>query len=113
MDSCSSADVRFEDAQQMGRGIILEVAAMSSVDDGFAPFETSRFSVAPGHGTGEDKHTAREMWIIGEGKGVLTYDNVDTEVQAGDFFFFRSNVPHSIKNTGSDVLKVYSIWWSR
>lgn len=113
MDSRSSPDVKFEDAQDMGPGIILELAAMSSVDDGFAPFETSRFSLAPGCRTGEDKHAAREMWIIGAGHGVLTYDNVDTDVKAGDFLFFRSHAPHSIRNTGSEELHIYSIWWSR
>lgn len=113
MDSRSSPGVTFEHAQDMGPGIILELAAMRSVDDGFAPFQTSRFSIAPGCQTGEDKHAAKEMWIIGSGSGILTYDHVDTEVRTGDFLFFRSHAPHSIRNNGSEELHIYSVWWSR
>ena len=113
IDSLPSLGVKFEHAQNMGPGVILELAAMSSVDDGFAPFETSRFSIAPGCRTGEDKHAAREMWIVGSGSGILTYDNVDTGVRTGDFLFFRTQARHSIRNNGYEELQIYSIWWSR
>lgn len=104
---------RFEEPEQMGDGIVLENVDMESLGEGFAPFKMSRFSVPPGCGTGNDQHAARELWIIREGEGVLSYDGTEFEVRKGGIYLFEENRPHSIQNSGTQVLHIFSLWWAK
>lgn len=102
-----------EDVQRFGDGITLEMVSMMSVGNGLAPFEISRFSVAPGHRTDQDRHLSREVWMVAGGYGILCYGSKEVGVSPGDIFFFESNVPHYIENTGDKLLRIFSIWWTQ
>ncbi len=53
-------------------------------------------------------HIGREVGIILEGTGELKYGDETTLLKAGDTVAYSSEMPHTIRNTGMDVLK--SIW---
>lgn len=101
----------FDPQQKMAEGIVLENVKINHFGEQFAPFKTSRFSIEPGCSSGCDQHVVRELWIIGEGQGVLTYDGLDMEVKKNEFLFFDTNKSHSILNTGPKPLHIFSIWW--
>jgi len=75
------------------------------------PFELSQFVVDVGGYSPDEFHDEREIWIITNGSGQLTYKGVMYELKAGQAVKFDSNEVHTIKNTGNKILSVISIWW--
>ena len=53
-------------------------------------------------------HEPEQMYFIIEGFGIMTVDNEENKVTAGDCIFFPSNTKHGLKNTGKKVLKYLS-----
>ena len=58
-----------------------------------------------------DQHEVVELWQILDGSGVLTYQNKEYELKAGDRFFFHTNEAHQIRNSEEYELKILSIYW--
>ena len=112
MDMQQLVKAEFDEELIMGDGILLENAAINEAVDRFTPFMFSRFTIEPGKDTGVDQHAAKEMWVIGTGQGILTYDGAVSDVKKGDFLLFDSHKQHSIRNTGIETLEIYSVWWS-
>ena len=77
-----------------------------------APFKASRFTVAPGTATPIDCHGVREMWFIAAGEGEITWQAETRRVSAGDVLYFPSETNHSVRNDGTEVMTVFSVWWS-
>jgi len=63
--------------------------------------------VAPGATNGgEIKHVGEEVGFILEGELELTVGSTTYQLKAGDSFFFRSELPHSYRNTGNKTVRV-------
>jgi len=63
--------------------------------------------VAPGATNGgEIKHEGEEVGFILEGALELTVGSTTYQLTAGDSFFFRSELPHSYRNTGTGTARV-------
>jgi len=77
-----------------------------------SPFNAARFIVYPGQTSPLDKHLVKETWFIISGEGELTYDGeMKCKALPDDVFYFDSYKSHSIKNTGTENLVVFTIWW--
>jgi mannose-6-phosphate isomerase-like protein (cupin superfamily) len=76
-----------------------------------APFKASRLRIDPGQPIPQDCHKVRECWFIAGGRGSLTYAGTTIDVEQGDALFYESEHPHTITNTGSETLIIFSIWW--
>lgn len=76
-----------------------------------APFQAGHFTIEPGVLSTLDVHNVRESWLMVSGEGTLIYDKVEIEVKKGDFLYFDSNKTHQIKNTGTEQILIYSIYW--
>ena len=57
---------------------------------------------------GEIKHLGQEIGFVLEGQIELTVGKQQFRLETGDSFFFHSNLPHSYRNTTSQISKV--IW---
>ncbi len=53
-------------------------------------------------------HVGQEMGIILEGCGHFSYGNEEFVLNKGDSVSYESNIPHTLKNRGNEILK--SIW---
>lgn len=63
--------------------------------------------VSPGASNGgEIKHVGEEVGYVLEGTFELKVRDTVYKLKAGDGFFFRSELPHSYRNTGKRVAKV-------
>ncbi|MDB0507888.1 sugar-binding protein [Ralstonia solanacearum] len=101
----------FQAPQVSETGLSVEV-----IDFGFlraaATFEASRFEVAVGGFSPPEKHPEREVWMIAAGSGRLDYRGEVTEVRSGDCLTFDPNVEHSVHNTGTEPMRIFSVWWT-
>jgi mannose-6-phosphate isomerase-like protein (cupin superfamily) len=75
------------------------------------PFEASRFQVPPGATSERDQHDVAELWMVRSGHGTVNSDGATLTVGPGDMVYFAGRVPHQITNTGSDDLRLFSVWW--
>lgn len=57
---------------------------------------------------GEIKHLGQEIGFVIEGQIELTVGRQEFRLNPGDSFFFRSSLPHSYRNTTSQISKV--VW---
>jgi mannose-6-phosphate isomerase-like protein (cupin superfamily) len=76
-----------------------------------SPFKMTTFEVQPGCETAMDQHQVAEIWVILEGSGDLRYEDKSLTVERGQIFYFSSYKTHQIKNTGTKVLKILSMYW--
>jgi len=78
-----------------------------------APFEVARWSVAPGKANDLDTHVSREVWLVISGEGRLKWRDQSATIRAGDAVAFDTRVPHQVHNTGSEPLRVFSVYWKQ
>ncbi|CAH0442798.1 cupin domain-containing protein [Ralstonia pseudosolanacearum] len=77
-----------------------------------ATFEASRFEVAVGGFSPPEQHPEREIWMIAAGSGRLYYRGEETDVRSGDCLTFDPNTEHSVHNTGTEPMRIFSVWWT-
>lgn len=75
------------------------------------PFTAARFEVPPGATSELDVHDVAELWMVREGTGTITSGAATMEVSPGSMVHFASRVPHQVTNTGTETLRVFSVWW--
>lgn len=75
------------------------------------PFEAIYFTIAPGFATPCNQHIETECWMIMKGQGQLTYDGKISHIKQGDIVYFEPNKSHTVTNTGTDTLLIYSLYW--
>ena len=76
-----------------------------------APFKSSFFVVEPGYTSRLDQHDVKEIWMVKQGEGTLEYDGNTILLQAGNTYYFSSNVTHKVSNTGKVNIEIFSTWW--
>jgi mannose-6-phosphate isomerase-like protein (cupin superfamily) len=77
-----------------------------------APFGVKRCIVDVGASLPLDRHAEREVWVVTQGRGVLTYLGETSELQQGDMVAFDPDVPHEFSNTASEPFELVSIYWA-
>jgi mannose-6-phosphate isomerase-like protein (cupin superfamily) len=66
--------------------------------------------LTPGSGIGLHQHTDEdEIFIIQQGKGVVTDGGKEVEVQSGDSILTGKGASHSIRNTGEEDLVITAV----
>jgi len=70
----------------------------------------SEITLPPGASIGEHRHDSEtEYYIILEGTGMVKDNGVDTPIKAGDVVVTGDGASHSIKNTGTTLLKFIAV----
>jgi len=69
-----------------------------------------RETYQPGADTGEEmlRHQGEECGIVVSGALAVTVGAQERVLQAGDAYYFRSDIPHRFRNTGTDVCVLVS-----
>lgn len=68
-------------------------------------FKVKTIEVRPGQRLSYQKHARRsEHWFVVAGRGMVTLDGSDTDVEAGDAVDVPCGAAHRIQNTGSVTL---------
>lgn len=72
--------------------------------------EAFLMEIGPGgeKGSGDYGHPGRELGYVLEGQAELAYGTDTHALEKGDSVSFTSDVPHVLRNTGSDVFK--AVW---
>ncbi|MDJ0676461.1 MAG: cupin domain-containing protein [Calothrix sp. MO_167.B42] len=102
----------FLSAECLAPGLnVCEIDLVSSVSPSPC-FQASRFTVDPDCSSPPEKHEVHEMWFISEGKGKLSYDKQEMQIKQNDFVYFEPNKTHQVINDSSEMMVIFSIWWS-
>ena len=67
-------------------------------------------ALKPKEDIGEEVHTLDQFFRIEEGTGEAVLDGVHTSISAGFVVLVPAGARHNIINTGSDPLKVYTLY---
>ncbi|XYI03757.1 cupin domain-containing protein [Sorangium sp. So ce1128] len=107
-----AAHAPFAETQRIHEGMSLTLVETARLRGGPAPVRMSRFELAPGARSPLDVHEEREVWMLAQGDGMLSYRGQPPfPVRAGDVVEFETGASHTLMNSGSEPLVVFSIWW--
>jgi len=67
-------------------------------------------SLAPGEEIGEEVHHLDQFFRFESGDGKVMIDGVTHDVKDGDAVIVPEGARHNVVNTGSDALKLYTIY---
>jgi len=67
-------------------------------------------ALKPGEDIGMEVHKLDQFFRVEEGKGVAVLDGVRTEISAGFAVLVPAETNHNIINTGTDPLKLYTLY---
>jgi len=67
-------------------------------------------SLAQGEEIGEEVHNLDQFFRFESGNGKVVIDGVEHEVKDGDAVIIPEGAVHNVINTGSDALKLYTIY---
>lgn len=107
----TSGEISFEYSYSFSEGGPVESGTLPFPHNAPAPFEVARWSVMPGQANDVDVHVSREVWLVISGEGTVTWADQSARIAAGDAIAFDTKVRHQIRNTGSEVLRVFSVYW--
>lgn len=105
------ARITYQSPEPYESGMVVEEVDPTTPDSAVWPFRAARFEVPPGATTERDVHDVAELWLVRSGHGAVASDGTVMAVDAGDMVYFAGRVPHQITNTGSDRLRLFSVWW--
>jgi mannose-6-phosphate isomerase-like protein (cupin superfamily) len=77
-----------------------------------APFGVKRCIVDVGSSLPLDRHAERELWVVIQGHGELTYKGETSEIGEGDMVAFDPDVPHEFSNTADVPFELVSVYWA-
>jgi mannose-6-phosphate isomerase-like protein (cupin superfamily) len=66
--------------------------------------------VEPGHAIGEETHMVDQTLVFVAGSGEAILDGLVERFDEGDLFFVPAGTRHNFKNTGTDPLKLFTIY---
>ena len=69
-----------------------------------------RMALAPGEEIGAEVHTLDQFFRVEAGSGEAVLDGVRTAIRAGFAVLVPAGANHNIINTGSDPLKLYTLY---
>jgi transcriptional regulator with XRE-family HTH domain len=91
-------------------GVTYEQLSLLTEEENRHAVEAVLIEIAPGseQGSRDYGHEGRELGIVLEGQGELSYGDQSYSLGEGDSINFASSIPHTLRNTGSRALK--AIW---
>lgn len=66
--------------------------------------------ILPGEEIGEETHTVDQTLVFVTGSGEAILDGVTEYFDAGDLFFVPAGTKHNFRNTGSESLKLFTVY---
>ncbi len=83
---------------------------LASINEDKHTIETMEIDIEPGGEKGrlEYGHSGYEIGIILEGSGEIVYGTESYRLKKGDSISFSSDIPHILRNTGTEMLK--ALW---
>lgn len=106
------APIEYQTPERFESGMVMEeVAAAATPGAPDWPFTAARFEVPPGATSELDVHDVAELWMVRSGAGTVVSGDTTVRVGAGEMVHFASRVPHQVTNTGTEPLRVFSVWW--
>jgi mannose-6-phosphate isomerase-like protein (cupin superfamily) len=109
----TSGQLSFEYWYSFSEGGPVESGTLPFAHHAPAPFEVARWMVAPGKANDLDMHASREVWLVISGEGHVRWADQSTKITAGDAIAFDATVAHQVRNTGSEPLRVFSVYWKQ
>jgi mannose-6-phosphate isomerase-like protein (cupin superfamily) len=103
------ARIEYQTPERYDSGMVMEEVAARGAEQW--PFTAARFEVPPGVTTELDVHDVVELWMVRSGTGTVVSGDTTMDVAPGAMVYFASRVPHRITNTGTDQLRLFSVWW--
>jgi transcriptional regulator with XRE-family HTH domain len=103
--------LRREDRSRLERdGVTYEQLSILGEQEDRHAVEAVMLQIEPGgkKGSRDYGHEGRELGIMLEGEGALSYGTADYPLGPGDSVSFASDIPHILKNTGTAPLR--AIW---
>jgi transcriptional regulator with XRE-family HTH domain len=103
--------LRRQERSRMRRGgVSYEQLSLLTEEENRHAVEAVLLEIAPGkkQGSRDYGHEGRELGIILEGCGELTYGKDTYSLREGDSINFASSIPHALRNTGKRPLR--AIW---
>jgi transcriptional regulator with XRE-family HTH domain len=103
--------LRREDRSRMRRGgVAYEQLSLLTEDENRHAVEAVLLEIDPGkqQGSHDYGHEGRELGIILEGQGKLSYGTDTYGLKKGDSIAYSSSIPHVLQNTGKRPLR--AIW---
>lgn len=65
----------------------------------------------PGEAIGREVHAATSQFLrVEQGEGVAVLDGVEHDVVEGDAVLVPAGVEHNVRNTGTEPLKLYTVY---
>lgn len=95
---------------QQQEGVIYEYLSLLSDKNENYAMEAFILRIAPGTERGDEDygHPGKELGLILEGSGEILYGKTRRHLEKGDCISFSSDIPHSLKNTGTTELA--AVW---
>jgi mannose-6-phosphate isomerase-like protein (cupin superfamily) len=95
-----------------GEGVILRRRMFR--EDSKLPIRMEVWELDPGVSEGDHIHDGdselEEIYYFLEGEGVMSVEDEDVPVTAGDSIMVPPGVDHGFRNTGNSLLKLVLIW---
>ena len=99
------------------KGFITNIESIVDKNDAFRRvlytaknYQLVVMALTPKEDIGEEVHTLDQFFRIEEGTGEAVLDGVRTPISAGFVVLVPAGTKHNIINTGSDPLKVYTLY---
>lgn len=102
------ARIGYQIPERYDSGMVLEEAAPAAEH---WPFTAARFEVPPGATSELDVHDVVELWMVRSGTGTVVSGDTTMDLAPGAMVYFATRVPHQVTNTGTDQLRLFSVWW--
>lgn len=103
------ARIEFQTPEHYDSGMVIEEAGPPAAAPW--PFTAARFEVPPGATSELDVHDVVELWMVRTGTGTVVSGDTTVPIAPGSMVYFASRVPHQVTNTGTDRLRLFSVWW--
>lgn len=107
-----SAAMRLEKRENMrgGTGTVSITHLFEQAEFGAKVRLCSRLILPPGTGIGPHSHEKEdELFVVIRGTGIITENNTDTAVKAGDATLTGKGGSHSVRNAGIEDLEMLAI----
>lgn len=66
--------------------------------------------IKPGEEIGEETHDVDQTLVFVSGTGEAVLENVTEKFDDGDLFFVPAGTKHNFKNTGTELLKLFTVY---
>lgn len=66
--------------------------------------------IAPGEEIGQETHTVDQTLVFVSGQGEAIIDGVSEAFDEGDLFFVPAGARHNFRNTGTEPLKLFTVY---